>query len=276
MKNPERRRQAAAGAVVVLGYLVILAAGNAVVPRHGTGHAVGTAALYLVALVLLSAVLVPVVMVFIATRPMPQQCAQRLSEVAAQVGVHVRGFRLLKGRARKVANAAQIGMLPGFRFVIVTDYLMDHLNDAELQAVVAHELGHARRHHLLKKLGIVLVCWGALVGSVSLASHTAAPGHHAWVAVLAVGALPVGLVLVQGLVGVRMEEQADDIAAKTAGPADRRPGGARLRPRQSRRAEPHQARHRANMVRPDAAPRVGASHKAHPCHVGVAGGDSRA
>ena len=136
----------------------------------------------------------------------------------------MRDFRVLKGRGRKVANAAQMGMLPGLRYVLLTDYLIDHLDRDELDAVVAHELGHARQHHLLIKLAAVGLTWGVLEGIV-VAIDAARHGHGLGGVAAAVlvaplfVAIPVGMVLVQGLVGVRVETAADDVAAREVGAA---------------------------------------------------------
>ncbi|MBN1276459.1 MAG: M48 family metalloprotease [Deltaproteobacteria bacterium] len=46
-------------------------------------------------------------------------------------------------------TAGIMGIVPRFRYVLVTDSLMDTLTVEELKAVLAHEMGHARYHHLL-------------------------------------------------------------------------------------------------------------------------------
>jgi hypothetical protein len=42
-----------------------------------------------------------------------------------------------------------MGIVPRFRYILVTDSLMDILTMDELKAVLAHEMGHARHRHLL-------------------------------------------------------------------------------------------------------------------------------
>jgi len=47
-----------------------------------------------------------------------------------------------------VANAAIVGLTPGSRRVFFTDALLRRLGPRELAAVFAHEIGHAKRHHV--------------------------------------------------------------------------------------------------------------------------------
>ncbi len=53
------------------------------------------------------------------------------------------------------ATAAVIGMVPGFRDVLLTPKLLQIMDEEELRAVIAHEAGHAKRYHLL--LSILLI-----------------------------------------------------------------------------------------------------------------------
>lgn len=47
-----------------------------------------------------------------------------------------------------IANAAIVGVTPGTRRVFFSDALLSRLGPRELAAVFAHEMGHARRHHV--------------------------------------------------------------------------------------------------------------------------------
>ena len=46
-------------------------------------------------------------------------------------------------------TAGIMGILAKFRYILVTDALMDVLSLDELKAVLAHEMGHAKYRHLL-------------------------------------------------------------------------------------------------------------------------------
>jgi len=48
-----------------------------------------------------------------------------------------------------VTTAGVMGLLPKFRYILVTDSLVDILSEEELKAVMAHEMGHIRYRHIL-------------------------------------------------------------------------------------------------------------------------------
>ena len=63
------------------------------------------------------------------------------------------GFRpsavLVWKTGHAVTNALFIGILPFLRYVVLTDALIARLDDAEVEAVYAHEIGHGRRRHTI-------------------------------------------------------------------------------------------------------------------------------
>ncbi len=75
---------------------------------------------------------------------------------------------LLWRTGNQVANAAIVGLLPRNRLVLFSDALLAELEPRELAGVFAHEIGHARRRHVLlfgcHILGFVLGA-EALLGS---------------------------------------------------------------------------------------------------------------
>ncbi len=68
--------------------------------------------------------------------------------------LHKKGFRyrdllrwpIFQGR---VMTAGIMGIVPRYRYILVTDALMEILSIDELKAVLAHEMGHAKYRHLL-------------------------------------------------------------------------------------------------------------------------------
>jgi len=104
---------------------------------------------------------------------------------------------------------------------VLTDYLTDHLPPDQLAAVVAHELAHARRHHLLRKLGVVFGTWIAAEALLIGVGHAAGASTvvKALIIPLAV-LLPISIIVMQGVFGVRFEQEADDIAAGCVGRAE--------------------------------------------------------
>jgi Zn-dependent protease with chaperone function len=151
------------------------------------------------------------------TRPLEGPRRGRLDALVERAGGRIRELRVLDTRSQKLANALVMGPVPRLRYVIVTDYLLETLQEDEVEAVVAHELGHARQHHVLVKLGALLAF--AVVVGVGLAAGR--PLFRALGPMPVVVAVPlllmVALLLVQGGLGLVLERKADDYAARLVG-----------------------------------------------------------
>ena len=68
-----------------------------------------------------------------------------------------------------MANAAIVGLLPNRRIVILSDALLAQLDEDELRAVYAHEMGHSYHHHVP-----VFLAWAVgvfLVADLSLRAY---------------------------------------------------------------------------------------------------------
>lgn len=61
-----------------------------------------------------------------------------------------------------MANAAIVGLIPRTRRVFFTDALLRQMGARQLAAVFAHEIGHAKRYHVLILLATALAFFGAL------------------------------------------------------------------------------------------------------------------
>jgi Zn-dependent protease with chaperone function len=53
-------------------------------------------------------------------------------------------------------NAAVMGLMGWLRYVLITDALLEMLPEPQVRAVMAHEIGHVRRHHMLWLIGCLL------------------------------------------------------------------------------------------------------------------------
>jgi len=132
-----------------------------------------------------------------------------------------------------VAGAALAGMLPRWRYVFLSDRLLEHLSDDEVMAVFAHEVGHVRHRHLFMRLGLIAAPIGLweivrVYAPISLeraetvlqsaAGFAAAP---LVVAMVTMGAVALYMVLFFGFWSRRLESQADWFACQ-ATPAAKR------------------------------------------------------
>jgi STE24 endopeptidase len=210
------QRRRAAVAVIAVVFLGPVAA--AVATANSAGLALEVVILlagYLVVVPLLTAVLAPAVARILGPRPLPAEVQALLPGLAAALGVRVHG-RLAPARQRRVANAWQAGWLPGLRYVLVTDYLLDELSPAEVGASLAHELAHARHHDMLTRQLLaspIGVAGGLLLAGV--ARHASSAFLVAMTAVLIAGTFALGRV--RGALAIRQELAADDLAVTAVG-----------------------------------------------------------
>jgi STE24 endopeptidase len=111
-------------------------------------------ALFLGLFVLL-AQLAPVVLfpIFYKFEPMEnEELRKRLVVLSERAGTRVRGvYKWKLSEKSKKANAALTG-LGATRRIILADTLLDHYSNDEIEAVLAHELGHHVHRHILKSI----------------------------------------------------------------------------------------------------------------------------
>ena len=111
-------------------------------------------ALFMVLFVLL-AQLAPVVLfpIFYKFEPLDdEELRRRLVVLSERAGTRVRGvYRWKLSEKSKKANAALTG-LGATRRIILADTLLDNYTSDEIEAVLAHELGHHVHRHILKSI----------------------------------------------------------------------------------------------------------------------------
>jgi STE24 endopeptidase len=83
------------------------------------------------------------------TRPMPDGALRRrLERIALRVGFRYTDI-LVWDTGHVMLNACVTGIVPGYRYVLLTDALIDTLAPVEVGAVFGHEIGHINHRHLL-------------------------------------------------------------------------------------------------------------------------------
>lgn len=148
----------------------------------------------------------------------------RLTAMCDAHGVRVRDLLVWRTHGGMI-NAAVIGLVGRLRYIIVTDGMIERLDDNHVEAIMAHELGHIRRRHL----PWILVCAIALLAALTAIAEYALAGVadltgadlDAWsdaaYAGLEVGVFVVIVAVWAGLFGIvsrQMERQADTFAAQ--------------------------------------------------------------
>ncbi|MDJ0783417.1 MAG: M48 family metalloprotease [Desulfosarcinaceae bacterium] len=100
-------------------------------------------------------------------RPLPQGPARdRIEALCRRADLsynNILSWPLFGGR---MITAGVMGLVGRFRYILVTDALLQLLNAAEIDAVIAHEIGHIKRRHLLYYLffflGYMVVAYATL------------------------------------------------------------------------------------------------------------------
>jgi STE24 endopeptidase len=130
-----------------------------------------------------------------------QELKDRLTGLSERAGARVLGVYEWKlSEKSKKANAALTG-LGRTRRILLADTLLEHYSDDEIEAVLAHELGHHVHNHVLKSIavqaGITLVGFWAAVRIL----HHAISQRHMFIGDYDFANLPL-LVLVATILGV--------------------------------------------------------------------------
>jgi Zn-dependent protease with chaperone function len=73
----------------------------------------------------------------------------RIAELCRRAGVTYREIVYWPIHGGRMLTAGVMGLVGRFRYILVTDALLELLTADELDAVMAHEIGHVKKHHLL-------------------------------------------------------------------------------------------------------------------------------
>lgn len=87
---------------------------------------------------------------------------ERLERMLARCGFSADGVFVMDGSRRSAHGNAYFTGFGRHKRIVFFDTLMEQLEARELEAVLAHELGHYRRHHVQK--GLTLMALSALAG----------------------------------------------------------------------------------------------------------------
>jgi STE24 endopeptidase len=82
----------------------------------------------------------------------------RLQALAQRTGFHARSIQLMDGSKRSRHSNAFFTGFGRFRKIVLFDTLVQQLMEPELEAVLAHEIGHYKKKHIHKML-----LWSALI-----------------------------------------------------------------------------------------------------------------
>jgi len=171
--------------------------------------------------------LAPIVIIplFYKYRPLDNEDLKiRLMNLAKKTGAQVNGvFRINMSKETKKANAALVGMGKSRR-IIIGDTLLDNFTTDEIEVVLAHELGHHKKMHILKLLifGMIITMAGLYITNLIMEEYLAYFGFND---ISDIGAFPLLSLLMLGFSLLAMplqnsfsrylERRADMFALKT-------------------------------------------------------------
>jgi STE24 endopeptidase len=119
----------------------------------------------LMAFQLVMVVLAPVVIMplFNKFTPLPEGALrERLLKLAARTDFRARSIQVMDGSKRSRHSNAFFTGFGRFRKIVLFDTLVSQLADVELEAVLAHEIGHYKKKHIPKSLAAAAL--GSLAG----------------------------------------------------------------------------------------------------------------
>jgi STE24 endopeptidase len=156
------------------------------------------------------------------TEPLaPGALRDRLESLCGRIGLRCRDILVWRSDGLLI-NAAVMGVIPRVRYVLLSDGLLQSMDDRQIDAVFGHEAGHVRHHHIQHFLVFAYLGWLFAVGVMELALRLGMPGvreEPGW----EVQSIGIAVTLIVWGVGFgwlsrRFERQADAFGAKCVTP----------------------------------------------------------
>ena len=101
------------------------------------------------------------------------EARQRITELAQRAGFRVAAIQLMDGSRRSTHSNAFFTGFGRFRRIVLFDTLMAQVTTEELEAVLAHEIGHSKKGHTVK--GLLISAAGLFVAFAVAAYACASP-----------------------------------------------------------------------------------------------------
>ncbi|HET9114073.1 MAG TPA: M48 family metallopeptidase [Burkholderiales bacterium] len=162
--------------------------------------------------------------------PLPEgELKQHISNLLKKCGFAAQGLFVMDGSKRSRHGNAYFTGFGRSKRIVLFDTLIKHLQTGEIEAVLAHELGHFYHRHVLKRMvwvfGMSLVFLAVIAvllrspwffSAFGVRSMSAGAGFVLFFLILPVFTLP--LQMLSGMYSRRQEFEADQYAAKFADP----------------------------------------------------------
>jgi STE24 endopeptidase len=167
---------------------------------------------------LLVAVITPEILRYVwITQRLPEgPLRDRLTRLATKLRLRCREI-LVWRTGGMIVNAAVMGVVAPLRYVLITDGMLEQMDDAKIEAVFGHEAGHVKRHHILYFLLFAFIS-GCAVTIFSLQTQGLARRDeqlYQWLLTAFIALLAVKWGVLFGWVSRRFERQADLFGVRT-------------------------------------------------------------
>jgi STE24 endopeptidase len=145
---------------------------------------------------------------------------RRLERLCQRVGMRYRDILLWRTQ-NNMGNAAVMGILPPVRYILLSDLLLERMDDEQIEAVFAHEVGHVVHRHMAWYVVIIMIFSLGLMAVEQLVRQLGPTPAvlrgvpQELVDVLSVVASLVAFLVFFGFLSRRFERQADVYAART-------------------------------------------------------------
>jgi STE24 endopeptidase len=154
-------------------------------------------------------------------RPLPPgPLRDRLQRLARRFGFRFTDI-LVWDTGGGLINAGVTGALPWFRYVLLTDAMVEHLSPREIEAVFGHEVGHIAHRHLayfglffLGTMGVMALLTSGIDAYLSIGSPIWIWGESPSLELVVQGSVALGFaaayfLVIFGYLSRRFERQAD-------------------------------------------------------------------
>ncbi len=153
----------------------------------------------------------------------------KIEAYAKNVGFKLDNIFVIDGSKRSTKANAYFSGFGKEKRITLYDTLINDLSDEEIVAVLAHEVGHYKKNHILVNLGVSIITTGftlwllsLFVGSpvLSQALGVGIPSFHVGLVAFGILYSPISEItgLIMNLLSRKFEYQADDFAGKTYSP----------------------------------------------------------
>lgn len=179
--------------------------------RYAPDMLVGLAAL-------LVAVIAPEILRHVwVTQRLPQgPLRDRLEMLCRRMRLRIRDVLVWRSGGM-IVNAAVMGVIPPLRYVLITDAMLEQMDDAQIEAVFGHEAGHVKHHHIPCFLLFALIsgCIVTIFSTQTQGLSRTDPQLYTWLLACLGVLLAAKWGLLFGWVSRRFERQADTYGVRT-------------------------------------------------------------